>query len=140
MNIGYWPGKREQRDTEQADGGGGGELPERLKPAGILEFGNKPSGEASKDDRYGEDSRRRRHCARHGGDVIADECREDQNRAGCCIRQAHASSKLSRGEPSSICYGQTLDERQGSLPAPEGNPAGNNKPPDQLKHSPFPAR
>ena len=120
MNIRHWPRKSEQRNTEQADGGGGGEPSERSKPAGILELGDELSGEASKDDRYGEDSRRSRHCAGHGGDVLANEGREYQNRAGRCIRQAHSGSKLSRSEPPRIRYRQTLDERQGCLPTAEG--------------------
>ena len=121
MNIYHWSRKREQCNAEQADGCRGGEPSECLKPAGILELSDKLGGAASKDDRYGEDSRRSRHCAGHGGDVIANEGREYQNRAGRCIRQAHSGSKLSRGEPSSIRYGQTLDERQGCLPPPKAS-------------------
>ena len=77
MNIDHWPRKREQRNTEQADSRRCGEPSERLKPAGILELGDKLRGEASKDDRYGEDSRCSCYCTRHGGDVIADEGREN---------------------------------------------------------------
>src|SRR3984893_17831909 len=56
MNIDHWPRKREQRNTEQADSRRCGEPSERLKPAGILELGDNLSREASKDDRYGENS------------------------------------------------------------------------------------
>ena len=104
MNIDHWPRKREQRNTEQADSRRCGEPSERLKPAGILELGDNLSREASKDDRYGENSRRSRYGPRHGGNVIADKGREYENRAGRCVRQADASSKLSRSEPSRIRY------------------------------------
>jgi hypothetical protein len=39
MNIQHWPRKREQRNTEQADGRRCGEPSERLKAPGILELG-----------------------------------------------------------------------------------------------------
>src|ERR1700738_5098816 len=67
MNIHHGTRKREQRKAERADRRRDGEPSERLKPAGVLELSDKLSGEASKDDRYGEDRRRSRHCARHGG-------------------------------------------------------------------------
>ena len=104
MNVYHWPRKHQQCDTKQADCRRRCELSERLKPAGILELGNKLSGKPRKDDRYGEDSRCSCYCTRHGGDVIADECREYQNRAGRCIRKTYAGSKLRRSEPSRIRY------------------------------------
>jgi hypothetical protein len=39
MNIQHWPRKREQRNTEQADGRRCGEPSEHLKAPGILELG-----------------------------------------------------------------------------------------------------
>src|SRR5689334_4982965 len=104
MNIHYWPCKHEQCDTKQADCRGCCEPSERLKPPGILELGNKLSGKSRKDYRYGKDSHRSRYCTRHGGDVIADECCEYQNRTRRCIRKTYTGSKLSRSEPSRIRY------------------------------------
>ena len=70
MNVYHWPRQREQRNTEQANCRRSGEPPELLKPAGILELGDKLSGDSSQHDRHGEDGGGGRHCARHGGDVI----------------------------------------------------------------------
>jgi hypothetical protein len=99
INIDQWAREGEQRNAQQPNRRRRGKPSVRLKPACIFQLGDKLGGKASQHDRYSENCHRSSHGPRYGGDVIADESRENQNRPGSRVRQADARSKLRGTDP-----------------------------------------